>query len=153
MRPLPSRPKPSRTRNIRLVPKVDSRVPILSDAPKRGDTVRGTFVAMSIPIVLAVFGVADQWAKTFEDIYDVPPTWYQGEGRDPTSTAWVVSSLDSSSRRMQTTMFTPPRSSSRGSGGGWGSGGFPGGGSSGGGSGGGGGSSWWAGACPSGKPG
>ena len=102
---------------------------------------RGVFEHL-LPFAM-IFGVADRWAEAFEGIYDVPPSWYQGQGRDLTSTAWIVSSLNSSSSRMQTAMYTAPRSSGSGSsGGGWSSGGFSGGGSSGGGFGGGGGSSW-----------
>lgn len=101
---------------------------------------RGVFERL-LPFAL-VFGVADRWAKAFEGIYATPPDWYRGEGRDPTSTEWIVSSLNGSADRMQSVMYTPPRSSGSGSGGGWSSGGFSGGGSSGGGFGGGGGSSW-----------
>ncbi|MFN2370608.1 MAG: DUF2207 domain-containing protein [Candidatus Krumholzibacteriia bacterium] len=101
---------------------------------------RGVFERL-LPFAL-IFGVADRWAKAFEGIYEAPPAWYQGEGRDLASTAWIVASLNSSTARMQTVMYAPPRSSGSGSGGGWSSGGFSGGGSSGGGFGGGGGSSW-----------
>ncbi len=101
---------------------------------------RGVFERL-LPFAM-IFGVADKWAKAFEGIYDAPPEWHRSDGSDPISTAWLVSSLNSSSTRMQTTMFIPPRSSGSGSGGGWSSGGFSGGGSSGGGFSGGGGSSW-----------
>jgi uncharacterized membrane protein YgcG len=101
---------------------------------------RGVFERL-LPYAM-IFGVADKWAKAFEGIYETPPDWYRGEGGDPTSTAWMVSSLMTSSNSMRAGMYTPPRSSSSGSGGGWSSGGFSGGGSSGGGFGGGGGSSW-----------
>jgi uncharacterized membrane protein YgcG len=101
---------------------------------------RGVFERL-LPFAM-VFGVADRWAEAFEGIYEAPPAWYRGEGRDSASTAWVVSSLVNSSARMQTVMYAPPRSSGGSAGGGWSSGGFSGGGSSGGGFGGGGGSSW-----------
>ena len=107
----------------------------IADAEKRGVFERLLPFAM-------IFGVADKWAKAFEGIYEAPPKWYSGEGGDLTSTAWLVSSLNSSSSRMQSGMYVAPRSSGGGSGGGWSSGGFSGGGSSGGGFGGGGGSSW-----------
>lgn len=101
---------------------------------------RGVFERL-LPFAM-IFGVAHKWAKAFEGIYEASPNWYQGQGSDPVSTAWIVSSLNSSSTQMQTSMFAPPRSSGGGSGGSWSSGGFSGGGSSGGGFGGGGGSSW-----------
>ncbi|MBE0567423.1 MAG: DUF2207 domain-containing protein, partial [Krumholzibacteria bacterium] len=90
---------------------------------------RGVFEHL-LPFAM-IFGVADKWAEAFEGIYETPPSWYRGGGSDPASTAWIVSSLNSSALRMQSGMYAAPRSSSGGSGGGWSSGGFSGGGSSG----------------------
>jgi uncharacterized membrane protein len=84
-----------------------------------------------LPYAMAL-GVADNWAKAFEDIYKEPPQWYTGPGGihafRPSSFA---SSLGAMSSQAATAMASAPRSS--------GGSGFGGGGSSGGGFGGGGG--------------
>jgi predicted membrane protein DUF2207 len=74
------------------------------------------------------FGVADKWAKAFEDIYREPPTWYVGGSGQFSASSFSHSISDMSSAAASSMSSSP---SSSGSGGG---------GSSGGGSGGGGGS-------------
>ena len=77
-----------------------------------------------LPYAMA-FGVEDQWANAFRDIYKDPPTWYTGTGRfDSVSFGHTISTMSSAAASSMS-------SSPSGSGGG---------GSSGGGSGGGGGS-------------
>jgi uncharacterized membrane protein len=80
-----------------------------------------------LPYAMA-FGVADKWAKAFEDIYREPPTWYVGGTGQFSATTFSHSISDMSSAAASSMSSSP---SSSGSGGG---------GSSGGGSGGGGGS-------------
>lgn len=80
-----------------------------------------------LPYAMA-FGVADKWAKAFEDIYREPPTWYVG-GTGQFSASSFSHSLSSMSSAAASSMSSNPNSSGSG-----------GGGSSGGGSGGGGGS-------------
>jgi hypothetical protein len=80
-----------------------------------------------LPYAMA-FGVADKWAKAFEDIYREPPTWYVG-GTGPFNTSSFSNSISSMSSAAASSMSSSPSSSGSG-----------GGGSSGGGSGGGGGS-------------
>lgn len=80
-----------------------------------------------------LFGLEKDWAKEFEDIYNQPPDWYQGNYRN-FNAAYLASSLNSFSAN-STSSFSPPSSS--------GSSGFSsGGGFSGGGGGGGGGGGW-----------
>ena len=80
-----------------------------------------------LPYAMA-FGVADKWAKAFEDIYREPPTWYVG-GSGQFSASSFSHNISSMSSAMSSSMSSSPGSSGSG-----------GGGSSGGGSGGGGGS-------------
>jgi len=80
-----------------------------------------------LPYAMA-FGVADKWAKAFEDIYREPPTWYVG-GSGQFSTSSFSHSISDMSSAAASSMSSSPSSSGSG-----------GGGSSGGGSGGGGGS-------------
>ena len=80
-----------------------------------------------LPYAMA-FGVADKWAKAFEDIYREPPQWYVG-GTGQFSASSFSHSIGTMSSAAATSMSSSPGSSGSG-----------GGGSSGGGSGGGGGS-------------
>ena len=82
-----------------------------------------------LPYAMA-FGVADKWAKAFEDIYREPPTWYVG-GTGTFNAMSFSHSISNMSSAAASSMSSSPSSSGSGSGGG---------GSSGGGSGGGGGS-------------
>jgi len=86
-----------------------------------------------LPYAMA-FGVEKKWARAFEDIYTVPPTWYTGthvSGISSFNVASFSSRLSQMSSTAASTMSSSPRSS--------GGSGFSGGGSSGGGGGGGGG--------------
>jgi uncharacterized membrane protein len=74
------------------------------------------------------FGVADKWARAFQDIYREPPTWYSG-GTGQFNAINFASSISNMSSAAASSMSSSPSSSGSG-----------GGGSSGGGSGGGGGS-------------
>ena len=80
-----------------------------------------------LPFAMA-FGVADKWARAFENIYREPPTWYSG-GSGQFNTINFASSISDMSSATSSSMSSSPGSSGSG-----------GGGSSGGGSGGGGGS-------------
>ncbi len=80
-----------------------------------------------LPFAMA-FGVADKWARAFEDIYREPPNWYTG-GTGHFSATNFSSSISNMSSAAASSMSSSPSSSGSG-----------GGGSSGGGSGGGGGS-------------
>ena len=80
-----------------------------------------------LPFAMA-FGVADKWARAFENIYREPPTWYSG-GSGQFNTINFASSIGDMSSATASSMSSSPGSSGSG-----------GGGSSGGGSGGGGGS-------------
>jgi uncharacterized membrane protein YgcG len=80
-----------------------------------------------LPYAMA-FGVADKWAKAFEDMYREPPTWYVG-GTGQFSASSFSHSISEMSSAAASSMSSSPSSSGSG-----------GGGSSGGGSGGGGGS-------------
>jgi hypothetical protein len=80
-----------------------------------------------LPYAMA-FGVADKWARAFEDMYREPPTWYVG-GTGQFSASAFSHSIDTMSSAAASSMASSPSSSGSG-----------GGGSSGGGSGGGGGS-------------
>lgn len=79
-----------------------------------------------------VFGVVDQWAKNFKNIYTDSPDWYVGNIN--TFSAIYIASEMSHFSSSASSSYSPPASS--------GSSGFGGGGSSGGGFGGGGGGSW-----------
>ena len=80
-----------------------------------------------LPFAMA-FGVADKWARAFENIYREPPTWYSG-GSGQFNTINFANSIGHMSSAAASSMSSSPGSSGSG-----------GGGSSGGGSGGGGGS-------------
>jgi len=80
-----------------------------------------------------VLGVANIWAKEFEDIYTTPPSWYSGSNSAVFNAIVFSNSLSSFSSFASSAMVSSPRSGGLGSGGG----GF-----SGGGGGGGGGGSW-----------
>jgi hypothetical protein len=80
-----------------------------------------------LPFAMA-FGVADKWAKAFEDIYREPPSWYVG-GTGPFNASSFSHTISTMSNAAASSMSSSPSSSGSG-----------GGGSSGGGSGGGGGS-------------
>jgi hypothetical protein len=80
-----------------------------------------------LPFAMA-FGVADKWARAFEDIYREPPQWYSG-GTGSFNAMSFSQSISSMSSAAANSMSSSPSSSGSG-----------GGGSSGGGSGGGGGS-------------
>jgi uncharacterized membrane protein YgcG len=89
-----------------------------------------------LPYAIAL-GVADNWAKAFEGVYQEPPQWYVSPGGFRTFTPHGFSdSLNSVTSSLASAMFAAPRGSGA-SGGGSGGGGF-----SGGGFGGGGGGSW-----------
>ncbi|MDP9203795.1 MAG: DUF2207 domain-containing protein, partial [Gemmatimonadota bacterium] len=80
-----------------------------------------------LPFAMA-FGVAEKWARAFENIYREPPSWYTG-GTGHFSAINFASSIEHMSSAAASSMSSSPSSSGSG-----------GGGSSGGGSGGGGGS-------------
>ena len=84
-----------------------------------------------------VFGVEEQWAEKFKDIYDQPPEWYESNSPDLFSTYWLTRSLHSFSNNMNSSMFTPVSSSGGAYGSGWSGGGGSFGGFAGGGGGGG----------------
>ncbi len=81
-----------------------------------------------------VFGVEEQWAEKFKDIYKTPPNWYSDPSLSNFNSILFVSSLHSFSNNSIHSLATPTHSGAGGFGGG---GGF-----SGGGFGGGGGGSW-----------
>lgn len=91
-----------------------------------------------------VLGAADQWAESFKDLLDQPPSWYEPYGYSGNSYTFssrsFVNDLNDGMRTCASTFSAAPSSSSSGSGGGFS--GTDGGGFSGGGFGGGGGSSW-----------
>lgn len=89
-----------------------------------------------------IFGLEKKWAKEFEDIYQEPPSWYQGD-IDTFNTYMLANSISRISTNVQSKSVPPSNSSGGFSSSSWGSGGsgFSGG-SSGGGGGGGGGGSW-----------
>ncbi|MBN2100572.1 DUF2207 domain-containing protein [Candidatus Dojkabacteria bacterium] len=89
-----------------------------------------------------VFGVENEWAMNFKDIYDEPPEWYEGYGSGSFSPTLFTQSITRMNRSVSGVMASTPSSSGSSSGGGWsGGGGFSGGFSGGGGGGGGGGMS------------
>ena len=85
-----------------------------------------------LPYAMAL-GVANQWARAFDGIYQVTPVWYTSYSGGSFTPGDLTRRLDSASGRMGTVMASAPRSS--------GGSGF-GGGFSGGGGGGGGGGAW-----------
>lgn len=87
-----------------------------------------------LPFALA-FGLADHWARIFEGIYTVPPSWYAGHYTS-FSTTDLTRDMSGAMASMRQNFSSAPSSSST-----YGGSGFSGG-SSGGGSGGGGGGSW-----------
>ncbi len=92
-----------------------------------------------LPYAIAL-GVADNWAKAFEGIYQKPPEWYVSPGGFATFSPYGFSrSINAATASFASAMFSAPRGSGIGSGTG---GGFSGGRFSGGGFGGGGGGSW-----------
>ncbi len=90
-----------------------------------------------------VLGVSDKWAKKFEGIAMVPPSWYYGYNYSYTPFIFYSMMFNSMSH-MQSAMIAQPVPVNKGGGfgGGIGGGGFGGGGFSGGGFGGGGGGRW-----------
>jgi len=91
-----------------------------------------------LPYAIAL-GVADNWAKAFEGIYQEPPEWYVSpRGFGTFSPLGFSRSVNAATASFASAMFSAPRGS--GIGGGIGGSGFSGGGFSGGGFGGGGGS-------------
>lgn len=87
-----------------------------------------------LPYAMA-FGVADRWARAFEDLYTEPPDWYRGRWDGPFHALYLTDSLSGMSTTAASTMSSAPRSSG-GSGFSGGGGGFSGGGFGGGGGGG-----------------
>lgn len=91
-----------------------------------------------LPYAIAL-DVADNWARSFEGIYQDPPQWYVSPGGFMTFSPYSFShSISSMTSDLGSAMFSAPRSSGVGGGSGFSGGG----GSSGGGFGGGGGGSW-----------
>lgn len=91
-----------------------------------------------LPYAIAL-DVADNWAKSFEGIYQDPPQWYVSPGGFRTFSPYSFShSISSMTSDLSSAMFSAPRSSGVGGGSSFSGGG----GSSGGGFGGGGGGSW-----------
>lgn len=82
-----------------------------------------------------IFGLVDKWAKAFEGIYQVPPSWYEGDFGSHFTTLAFVSSLNRNLSSVNSAFVSRPGGGGSGSG-------FGGGGFSGGGGGGGGGGSW-----------
>lgn len=80
-----------------------------------------------------VLGVVDVWAKEFEGIYTVPPSWYSGAPGSAFNVVAFGNTLQNFSSIAASSLTSSPSTGSGGSGGG---------GSSGGGGGGGGGGSW-----------
>lgn len=83
-----------------------------------------------LPYAMA-FGVAEQWARAFEGIYEQAPDWYVSSHGGPFRPSGLVSSLDSMAASTRSSMASAPRSSSGSgfsSGGGFSGGGFGGGG-------------------------
>jgi len=83
-----------------------------------------------------VLGVGRKWAEAFKDIYETPPSWYQGHSWDSFNTIYLLDRMNSLNSSMGSTFTSSPRSAS-GGGSSFGGGGF-----SGGGFGGGGGGAW-----------
>jgi uncharacterized membrane protein YgcG len=83
-----------------------------------------------------VFGIEQQWAEKFKDIYKQKPDWYEGDGQI-TDALFYSRFMRGFANGMQTQAYIAPQTSGRGSGGWSSSGGGFGGGFSGGGGGGG----------------
>jgi uncharacterized membrane protein YgcG len=100
---------------------------------------RGVFEKL-LPYAI-IFGLEKKWSEEFKEIYQEPPTWYQGD-ISAFNSYLLASSISDISRNVKS-KSAPPNSAGgiRSSHGGSGGSGFSGG-SSGGGFGGGGGSSW-----------
>ena len=79
-----------------------------------------------LPFAMA-FGVGDEWAKAFEDIYREPPTWYVG-GNGQFSAMNFSHSISEMSSAASSSMSSSPSSSGSGGGGSSGGGGGGGGG-------------------------
>jgi hypothetical protein len=79
-----------------------------------------------LPFAMA-FGVGDEWAKAFEDIYREPPTWYVG-GNGHFSAMNFSHSISEMSTAAASSMSSSPSSSGSGGGGSSGGGGGGGGG-------------------------
>jgi len=92
----------------------------------------GALFERMLPYAMAL-GVADRWARSFEGIYSVRPTWYSGWGGSPLSPSDFTRRLNTAGTQMGSVLGSTPNRS--------GGSGFSGG-SSGGGGGGGGGGSW-----------
>lgn len=92
----------------------------------------GALFERMLPYAMAL-GVADRWARSFEGIYSVRPTWYSGWGGSPLSPSDFTRRLNQAGTQMGSVLGSTPNRS--------GGSGFSGG-SSGGGGGGGGGGSW-----------
>ena len=86
-----------------------------------------------LPYAMAL-GVANQWARAFEGLYQAKPSWYQSYDGTTFTPTDFTSRINSVAGSMGTAMASTPRSS--------GGSGFGGGGFSGGGGGGGGGGAW-----------
>jgi uncharacterized membrane protein len=80
-----------------------------------------------LPFAMA-FGVADKWARAFEDIYRDPPSWYTG-GTGHFSPSGFASSMGNMSSAAASSMSSSPSSSGSGGGGSSGAGSGGGGGS------------------------
>lgn len=74
-----------------------------------------------------VFGVEEQWAEKFKDIYTTPPNWYSDPNLSHFNTALFIGSLHNFSSNSIHSLATPTHSGA-GSGGGFSGGGFGGGG-------------------------
>jgi uncharacterized membrane protein len=85
-----------------------------------------------LPYAMA-FGVAEQWAHAFRDIFREPPQWYVGHHLAVFNAGTFSQRLGQLSTDVGNTMSSAPRSSG---GSGFGGGGFSGGGGGGGGGGG-----------------
>lgn len=79
-----------------------------------------------------VLGVCDAWVRKFRNIYNTPPSWYEGGG-EGLGFAAFASSMQSLDKNLGRTLTSTPKSSGGSGGGGFG-GGFSGGGFGGGGS-------------------
>ena len=99
----------------------------------RRETDPGALFERMLPYAMAL-GVANQWAKAFEGIYQVKPNWYVSGDSNIFSPSDFTSRLNATAARVGSVLASAPRSS--------GGSGFGGGGFSGGGGGGGGGGAW-----------
>ncbi len=83
-----------------------------------------------LPYAMA-FGVAEKWAKAFQDLYKEPPSWYAGTWHGGFTPVYFAQSMGRMSSVASTSLATGPRSSGGsgfGGGGGFSGGGFGGGG-------------------------